>query len=165
MAELENSGIHSQCVSCRMNLDVGIRSMLIFPFHRLWKRSQRRRNRSVSDMSLYETSQLIQSCVDRVMCLSEHSSIHVHACFQLSLSCLTSHEHRRSTLTQVPSQVSNHFCTVVFDHYVVVLKLRCRRSCCRAGKTCAWLRSCDMTTANIAEVLKLAAKPVQYDND
>ena len=25
-------------------------------------------------------------CVDRVMCLSEHSSIHVHACFQLSLS-------------------------------------------------------------------------------
>ena len=33
----------------------------------------------------------------------------MHACYQLSLSCLTSHEHRRSTLTEVPSQVSNHF--------------------------------------------------------
>ena len=32
--------------------------------------------------------------------------MHMHACFQLSLGCLTSHEHRRSTLTQVPSQVS-----------------------------------------------------------
>ena len=39
--------------------------------------------RSVSGMSLYETGQLIQICVDRVMCLSEHSSMHVHACFQL----------------------------------------------------------------------------------
>ena len=45
------TSIHSQCVSChmklnagirRMNLDVSIRRMLIFPFHRLWKRSQRR---------------------------------------------------------------------------------------------------------------------------
>ena len=69
VGELENNGIHSQCVSCRMNLDagidrmnldagirrmnldagirrmnldVGIRRMLIFPFLRLWKRSQRR---------------------------------------------------------------------------------------------------------------------------
>ena len=50
-------------------------------------------------MSLYDTGQLIRICVDRVMCLSEHSSIHVHACFQLSLSCLICHEHRRSTLT------------------------------------------------------------------
>ena len=66
-------------------------------------------NRSVSGMSLCETGQLIQFCVDWVMCLSEYSSMHMHACFQLSLSCLTSHEHRRSTLTQVPSQVSNHF--------------------------------------------------------
>ena len=66
-------------------------------------------NRSVSDISLCETGQLIQFCVGWVMCLSEYSSMLVHACFQLSLSCLTSHEHKRSTLTQVSSQVSNHF--------------------------------------------------------
>ena len=42
LAELENSGIHSQCVSCRMNLDAGIRRMSTFPFLRLWKRSQGR---------------------------------------------------------------------------------------------------------------------------
>ena len=91
-------------------------------------------------MSLFETGQLIQICVDRVMCLSEHSSIHVHACFQLSLSCLTSHEHRRSTLIQVPSQVSNHFLHGYFHHDVVVLKIRCRRSCHRASKTCAMIK-------------------------
>ena len=60
-------------------------------------------------MSVHETGQVIQIRVDRVMCLSEHRSIYVYACFQLSLRCLTSHEHRRSTLTEVPSQVSNHF--------------------------------------------------------
>ena len=40
-----------------------------------------------------------------------------------------------------------------------------RQSCHRASKTYAWWRSCDVTTANMAEVLKLAAKPVQHDND
>ena len=36
-------------------------------------------------MSLYETSHSIQTCVVRVMCLSEHSSMRMHACFQLFL--------------------------------------------------------------------------------
>ena len=41
-----------------------------------------RGNRGVSGMSLYETGHSIQVCEDRVMCLSEHSSMHMHACFQ-----------------------------------------------------------------------------------
>ena len=65
---------------------------------------------TVSGMNLYETGHSIQICVDRVMCLSEHSSTHVHACVRLFQVWL--HEHRRSTLTQVPSQVSNHFAQV-----------------------------------------------------
>ena len=48
-----------------------------------------RGNRSVSGISLYETGHSIQICVDRVMCLSEHSSMHMHACFQLVLVFLT----------------------------------------------------------------------------
>ena len=35
--------------------------------------------------------------------------MHMHACFQLFLVVLTSPAHKQSTLTQVPSQVSNHF--------------------------------------------------------
>ena len=44
-----------------------------------------RGNRGVSGMSLYETGHSIQTCVVRVMCLSEHSSMRMHACFQLFL--------------------------------------------------------------------------------
>ena len=44
-----------------------------------------RGNRSVSGMSLYETGHAIQICVVRVMCLSDHSSVYMHACFQLFL--------------------------------------------------------------------------------
>ena len=34
---------------------------------------------------VFETGHSIPICVDRVMCLSEHSSMHMYACFQLSL--------------------------------------------------------------------------------
>ena len=90
--------------------------------------------------------------------------MHMHACFQLSLSCLTSHEHRRSTLTQRAISSLKSFCTVVF-----IMMSLCRNSVVvdrvteQAKLAHEW--SYDMTTANIAEVLKLAAKPVQYDND
>ena len=47
------------------------------------------RNRSVSGMSLYATGHLIQICVDRVTCLSEHNSMRMHACFQLLFVVLT----------------------------------------------------------------------------
>ena len=37
-------------------------------------------------MSLYDTGHSIRTCVVRVVCLSEHSSMRMHACFQLFLS-------------------------------------------------------------------------------
>ena len=40
-----------------------------------------RGNRGVSGMSLYETGHSIQTCVVRVMCLSEHSSLRMRALF------------------------------------------------------------------------------------
>ena len=50
-------------------------------------------------MSLYGTGHSIQTCVVRVMCLSEHSSMHMHASFQFFFVDIQ--EHRHSTLTQV----------------------------------------------------------------
>ena len=44
-----------------------------------------RGNRGVSSMSLYETGHSIQTCEVKVMCLSEHSSMRMHARFQLFL--------------------------------------------------------------------------------
>ena len=44
-------------------------------------------NRSVS----------IQICVDRVVCMSEHRSMHMHACFQLFLVTFMSTDHINSS--------------------------------------------------------------------
>ena len=60
------------------------------------------------------------------------------------------------------SQIILHRC---LHHDVVVFKLRWSILSPEQAKTCAWKRSCDMTTTKIAEVLKLAAKLVPYDND
>ena len=91
--------------------------------------------------------------------------MHMHACFQLFLVVLTSHEHRQILIDSSAISSLKSFLHIRPHHHVVVLKLHCRRSCHRANKIRAWQRSWEKTTTNIAEVLKLAAKPVQYDND
>ena len=65
LAELENSCIHSQCVSYRMtlnagirrmNLDVGIRRMLIFPYPQIVEEISEPRNpliKCTSNSSVY----------------------------------------------------------------------------------------------------------------
>ena len=91
-------------------------------------------NRGVSGMSLYETGHSIQTCVVWVMCLSEHSSLRMHACFQL-FSVWHPWAQTFHIDSIVPSQVSNHLYKC--PHHEVVLLNSVGRSCHRPSKTCA----------------------------
>ena len=162
----------------RMNLDAGIRRMLIFPSHWLWKRSQRREIPWSSATVTWTFTLRNSKCfrhelvwnrpVDPDLCsqcdVLVRAQFDAHArLFSVVLSLtFMSTDNPHWPKCHLKSQ---SFCTGVFIMMSLCWNSVGRRSCHRACKTFAWLRSCDMTTANIAEVLKLAAKLVQYDND
>ena len=114
------------------------------------------------------------------MCLSEYSPDAVLAHFvhlrAFPVSSCTRDMHSRSTSTQAYHQVSRqtaahliiHPCSRIVEQIVDVPVPQNPGTHCHwitSQMIGAWQRRCDSMTTNMAEVLKLAARPTPYDKD
>ena len=138
-----------------------------------------RGNQRVSGMSLCESGRLIQSvdvlvkaqsrAVVQLLCTCANLFV-VLSFFLHSWHALTIHIDQ--ACHQVSSQISGHFivhsCSHIVEQIVdvpVPQNSGAHYHWVAPQTNCAWQRSCDSMTTNMADVLKLGERPTPHDND